>query len=281
MSGAKKVLLIIVAIVFVFSSNIFIISKSLQKGVSQDSFFENLLKEIDIKPILIQGLSLRLQEELVQEDVEEIQETLFSAIDESWIDDNLALVIEDVKSFLKGEKDNLESVLNFQEIKSSIMEETTLQERLDLSESLGLEGDILEMIPDEIYLAEILGDFEDNRETRNVFLTTVTRAYKILKIALYVVLAILAIIILLVAGLITGLKWLGISMAISGASIIVQISLLRGMVLSQEAVQSYNLLFQEMNKISLIYLASGLTLFVASIIIKKTRKKDEVQLQDS
>ncbi len=281
MSGAKKVLLIIIAIVFVFSSNIFIISKSLQKGVSQDSFFENLLKEIDIKPILIQGLSLRLQEELAQEDVEEIQETLFSAIDESWIDDNLALVIEDVKSFLKGEKDNLESVLNFQEIKSSIMEETTLQERLDLSESLGLEGDILEMIPDEIYLAEILGDFEDNRETRNVFLTTVTRAYKILKIALYVVLAILAIIILLVAGLITGLKWLGISMAISGASIIVQISLLRGMVLSQEAVQAYNLLFQEMNKISLIYLASGLTLFVASIIIKKTRKKDEVQLQDS
>ncbi|MFW5885089.1 MAG: hypothetical protein ACOCUF_02575 [Patescibacteria group bacterium] len=263
MKTLKTIALIIIFTILLLVNSFFILAKGFDKTFLQVDYYENLIKEKKLVPVLTNVFLQDLQKEmekfsasgLAKGDKEQAREVLVesfhSTMDEKWIENNFLMVIEDVLAYAKGEKEQLTAVMDLKERKELFIEkigEQASQEMYEENKQLEqafedqqgikiknqlqeqaekeMEADFLEEIPDQIVLAEVLEEQENSKKIKND-IAKFQQAYKYFDIVFYAAFILLAGLIIAVTGISRGLKWVGVSAACSGMVVLLASFILR------------------------------------------------------
>ena len=316
MKTFKVLSLAVLLAIFIVVSGIFILTQGVQKTLLQPSFYENVVEETETAPILMDSLVKGVEnqapsgsENLSAEQQQKIQDTvkqsLSEALDEEWADKTAIKIIKDVLAYLKGEQDGLTAVIDLKERKNIIRNnlEQTVEEELKneipeqyqermtpqmkdriQSQKDAITGDMLSNIPDKISLAESLEKHPESEQIKSS-VASFQKVYNYLNPVLYVILGILIILMLALAGILSGLKWIGSGMIAAGVILFgglfglkqsLLVTLKSGVSDMAITMEKLKLLtdpfFNTLNTIIGIYAGIGLALLLIGIFVKKYKK---------
>ncbi|MFO7807693.1 MAG: hypothetical protein R6V40_04730 [Candidatus Moraniibacteriota bacterium] len=258
MNAFKILMLVISAIFFVVAGSIFILGKGVDKTLLQTSFYEEVIEELNVSSVVKKGILSGIRQQITkmedssgfsmnqtpeQREMEEQEKEMLLAVEsatsqafsEEWIEKTSITVIDDVLTYLKGEQDELNAVVNLKERKEVVRKELKkhidgsieipkeLEDQLTPMMKNQLEAEknsaterILSNFPEKIVLANSLENHPESREIKN-YVNMFQSGYKYFDAASYAILFILAILMILLAGVSGGLKWIGVGMFASGA----------------------------------------------------------------
>ncbi len=206
----------------------------MEQTIFSNDYYSELLAESEIVPTLHSTLQEEVYNELATEMPREaavvVSGVVFSVFDESWIEEQIMIVVDDSLLVVTGEKSNFEAVIDLEPKKAEL--ETELKRALDalpdeVLAELGLQPGMTDQLvneiisdielPDKIYLSELLAD--DSGLTADLSAAADTQqarvAYLYLPILGY---ALFLIFNILLAGFGGGLKWTGSAAFVSGIS---------------------------------------------------------------
>ncbi len=252
---------------------------SLERTIFNIEHFRKMNEELDVFPSIHESL----ESNLLGADEGEFEVPILGEIfDVDWLEDQFFLVLEDVLSYTKGERESLTAKIDFSDRKD-LLEEFIMEESLPPGEMESISGEMGEDddFPDALYLEDLLED----EKTKNIFSYIIlVRTYS--PIVSYVVLAVFLLLMLLFAGFLGGLKWFGINMFISGFIFLIflfsiktslnldllgnfiQIPVKFGFVISL-----FRYTFEQMIPVPIVYCLCGLFIFVFSWVFSFLRKK--------
>lgn len=245
-------------ILFVFGGLVFLLGKGMEKTVLEKSFYEDIVEETDLSPILVDGFVNGMEQQwdsstvdLPAEEQERIagilEDSVSEAVSEEWTEETAILVIGDFLSYFKGEQEELTAVVDLRErkeiiknnletefgevvdaeidrqiqerdIPASMEDQVRSQVRSEIESNMGMTDSLLENIPDEVAVAETL-KAQNNLEPIEEARAEFQQSYSFFTGYFHWILILLAIVILAVAGVGRGLQWIGIGMLVSGASL--------------------------------------------------------------
>lgn len=305
MSIFKNIILGLLLLIFAVLGSVFIVGKGLEQTALQTSFYKNVIQETNISSQVLEGIVSGIQsqtlsgiEQLSEEQRQSIRESVevsFSrAFNKEWMEETTLTIIDDALSYLKGEQDQLTAVIDLEDRKQIIIEELEkeieksiqiperatpgIRQQVEAQKS-SIKNQLLENFPDKIAMADLL---EKNPQSAQI--KTAVEAfqwgYSYFNPVFYAALIVLAIIMLVIAGIKSGLKWVGAGMIISG--VVVAGGLLGGeqflsswmertiQGLTWEKISPITIpIFNKIYVLASIYAVIGVLLLAANIFIKK------------
>ncbi len=290
MKKLKKVVLVFLLTCFIFISNSFLLGNGIDRTILEESFYKDSLDRAEISPLLVDAFS-QVIKDAPEEGREVIEISLSKALEEEWVRDNFLLIVGDLLPFLKGEKESLTAVINLKERKE------IFQRKMEegLPEDVELKEEVLEELPDEIALSEIIEENDFSKEIESGVILF-RQAYNYFNIASLVFLGLLITLFIALAGALGSLKWIGGGMFLTGALTYFNVSLIKGALLQaikeQESVDPEFLtvttssFLEEIGYLAAIYGTAGFLLLLVFVTLsnkekikefyKKKRKKKEL-----
>ncbi len=229
MTGAKKLLLVSVALVTFLTGCIYIAGMQVERSVLNTDFYDGLLKHTALGSALQTAFTSQMQQQM--EDAPPVAadlmvESMSKAVTAEWIEKQLLIVVDDALAMVDGQQETLMATIELENRKQIFKREfeeavEALSERE--KEQLGLEekgsqGDPVDIteamdLPDDLPVAELLeGEAAAELETvvsgiqkfRSYFAFIPYAAFLLLMGLFY-----------LLAGASDGLKWFGASATIA------------------------------------------------------------------
>ncbi|MFW5888538.1 MAG: hypothetical protein ACOCVY_02365 [Patescibacteria group bacterium] len=325
MEKLKIFFLSLLFIVFVFLGTIFVFFQGAQQTLLQLSFYENSVEKAEISPLVVNVISDEVEEAVVprlkglpgdggQKLQDSLRESLAQTFDEEWSKKTLLIIIEDGLSYLKGEEEGLTATIDLKDRKAIIKEsmqsrsgeyikEETETQMSQMNIPAGAEEEVrqeienkatseinsiiagaINGIPDQVVLADLLKQHKNSEEIKKMVADFQWWNDR-LKIYIYAGLIGLAVLILILAGILSGLKWLGAGMLASGIFVLMILlgleriipAFLNDIDSSLKAGQLRSLtdpFFVKMKIFDLYYILAGVAALLIGILIKKPRLKD-------
>ncbi len=304
MKALKIIALTIVFILFLLAGTSFLLAKSADKTFLNPEYYENLMDKTDVVSIVTRqvsrGIESGKQAEMPQEEKIKMQKIINNSISEEWAEKELQKSIADFLAYLKGEQENLTAVINLESrkelIRSNIenkfkeqMEERSVPSA-DFSSSPQAQAQkdreldkIMSQVPNKIALVDLIEQSPNTQQFKES-VAKFQNIYSYFNIVSYSALALLALLMIVLAGIASGLKWTGAGMLASGVLAIVisfVLDILLPLIMAnldpnlkasnfQLFIKSFT---SKIYTLSLIYSAIGLIALVAGIVVSKTVKK--------
>lgn len=252
----KTLALVVLFIIFVVAGGIFLLGKGIEATLLQTSFYEKIVREAEVAPVLTDAILEGIEdqagsefEQLPAENREEMQRILedsFSrALTEEWAEETLLMVIDDVLSYVKGEQDELTAVIDLSERKAIIQEniqaETQAEVEAEVERQIqqreipaGMEDRARSQLEAEISpridtaVSGMMNNIPDaislaqlleakgNSQEIKAAVNRFQQTYGYFDVISYAVLIVLAGLMLVLAGFFGGLKWVGTGMIVTG-----------------------------------------------------------------
>lgn len=273
----KIFLQIIFTLLFVFLSIFFLYTKGVDNTFFKIDFYEELMSSTDVSNLLIDGILSSFEEpedsQEIRRSKEEVRIILEESFTKEWLDAAFLYLVGDVLAYTRGDKDDVTAVLDITHQKQAL-------EQVLESDDDDDDGSFFTEIPDEIILKNIL---EDNHLLSKI---DIFRAYyDFYKIAIFSALIALFSIVMVLAKPLNGMKWNGLAM--TSSSLFVILSLLISKNIIQQLAVNFsnmsldvdnisklsNIFFSRFYPSAYLFLAIGILLFMASIIIEKKKNK--------
>ncbi|MBN1785477.1 MAG: hypothetical protein JW825_00605 [Candidatus Methanofastidiosa archaeon] len=209
---ARKLFLILVSIIapIILTSTLFVYE--VDSTLTNPNFYINGFEEANVfdrLPEAIGGqLSLMLDEEVNELDEAELKDVIVSVLPPQWVKDNMTMIVNNLFDYLDGDVETIEGNIGLEELKPQMRNvlETDYPDK-DADE-------ILEEIPDNIDLSEIVGE-EGLSEIKNL-----NSLFNDFRNLLYVLSIILLVLMLLLAkGLAEKMRHFGSTLIVPGVSL--------------------------------------------------------------
>ena len=310
MRALRITALLIIFLVFSLAGVGFLLGKGIEKSFLSPSFYPGVIQEVELSSILANGLTekakertsydQRLSADQIQSIENGFQQAVSRAFTEEWAEGVALNVIKDGLAYVKGEQESLTAVIDLGERKDIIRQQLKEQVNSSFQEKSGISPQVesrirsqrvaaankmLERVPDKVELAELLAQHPYSKKIKEG-ISKFQRVYNFFHTYSYPIMIILGILILVLGGIISGWKWLGSGMLVSGG---ISFALLFGVAkflsplinnlgagLPTEQLRILvDPFFGKMYTLSFYYFLAGLILLLAGIFIEKSRKKKE------
>lgn len=225
MKKLKKVVLVFLLTSFIFISNSFLLGNGIDRTILEESFYKDSLDRAKISPLVVDAFS-QVIKDVPEEEREVIEISLSKTLEEEWVRENFLLIVGDLLPFLKGEKESLTAVISLKERKE------IFQRKMEegLPEDVELKEEVLEELPNEIALSEIIEENDFSEEIKSGVILF-RQAYNYFNIASLFFLSFLIILFIILAGTLGSLKWIGGGMFLTGALTYFNVSFIKGALL--------------------------------------------------
>jgi hypothetical protein len=327
METFKTIGLVLLFIIFFITGGIFLLVKGVENTFLQASFYEKAVDEAEISPLLVNelldGVEQRAAPRLEglpgdsgQVLRNSLREAFSESLDEEWAEETFLTVVEDGLAYVKGEQEKLTAVIDLEEKKNMIEDSIENQIKTEVNAEIeeqvrqrdvppGSEDRVKSQVasqinseiniavtrvmnetPDQVVLADVFArhpnseqikagvlEFQELRDRFNTYS--------------YPVLVALALLIFILAGILSGLKWIGIAMIFSAVAVLVFLFGLERAVPAflndiglEKSYKEVSMLLDpftvRMKNMAMYYSLAGLIALLLGFFIKKPGKKKKV-----
>ncbi len=282
----KKIFLIFFCAVFLFTSVVFLFGESMKRTIIEESFYENLVEEVDIRSLIIKGFLLDSPKiEKLEHENKKItfyaEKAFMETFSREYVNEKIILAINDILPLLRKEKNELQEEIDFTE-KKDIFKKNILSEiGDDFPAKIVLKENLTDIIPDKI----VLNDLLDNP---NIVATILSFQgfYSYFEIFSYFILIFLLILIIFLAGFSLSMKIIGTTMTVSGIIFLLSLLSFKNLIyninediinltIRDDILIVTNLFISKVSSLPITYSFIGLIVLMAGVFVGFKEKKDK------
>ncbi len=281
-----KIFLIFFCAVFLFTSVVFLFGESIKKTILKESFYENLVEEVDIRSLIIKGFLLDSPKiEKLEHENKKItfyaEKAFMETFSREYVNEKIILVINDILPLLRKEKNKLQEEVDFTEKKDIFKKHILSKIEDDFPVKGALEENLTHIIPDKI----VLNDLLKNPSIVAVILSF-QGFYGYFEILSYFILVFLLILIIFLAGFSLSMKIIGTTMMVSGIIFLLSLFSFKNLIyninediinltIRDDILIATNLFISEVSSLPITYSSIGLIVLMVGVFVGFKEKKDK------